>query len=247
MKTLEDYQNKIMEGLLNEDEKKSYRETLLYKVTEALELNGKTPDDVKWVGNSKMKFSWEHFCSVANQPVTNFDNVADDLKICGDDWWLELEDHDYHGYRWVYSTCPVEPKLTVNVNKVIDYDSCWVSLDEMNQDQFDSEVLESAGCETESNINGYMLVTPLDEGLTKSEIISLARKLPDDGEFIPLSIYGKANSAGHGFVDIETYEEDESNRKEFEVVVSNLLDDWDNEREDKTYGDGKVKVFIDFT
>lgn len=85
---------------------------LLEETKQVLEENGKTFEDVKWIGSNDFYIDIDDFLVVAD---TEYDNgyggqeVARDLLIVGDDWWLER--HEYDGSEWwEYKTIPQKPK-----------------------------------------------------------------------------------------------------------------------------------------
>lgn len=112
---------------------------LLKETIELLERNNKKETDVKWVGTTTHKASWEDFKSKAD---TEYDSgfgsskVAQDLLIVGDNWWMER--HEYDGSEWwEFKEIPNEPKekielkaLTVFQADELDFDvSCgWENL-----------------------------------------------------------------------------------------------------------------------
>lgn len=74
---------------------------LLIETIEILSRHGKELSDVQWVGNTKFHTTWKNFADIAN---VEYDNgygcaeVASDLVIVGDTWWLER--HEYDGSEW---------------------------------------------------------------------------------------------------------------------------------------------------
>ena len=75
---------------------------LLSETKKVLKVYDKNPSDVKWIGSlSYGYFDWEYFSKIAN---IDYDDgfggqeVASDLKIVGDNWWLER--HEYDGSEW---------------------------------------------------------------------------------------------------------------------------------------------------
>lgn len=76
---------------------------LLEETLRVLENNGKTTADVRWVGDGdEYECSWVEFAALAGKTI--YDNgfggaeVAQDLKVVGDGWWLER--HEYDGAEW---------------------------------------------------------------------------------------------------------------------------------------------------
>ena len=74
---------------------------LLKETEKILKENGKSFDDVKWIGNKDYYIDIDKFIEVAD---TEYDDdyggakVALDLIIVGKDWWLERAEYD--GLEW---------------------------------------------------------------------------------------------------------------------------------------------------
>jgi hypothetical protein len=84
---------------------------LLAETIEVLGNHNKTTDDVLWVGTKEIKTTWFEFSIVAN---VEYDDgfggaeVAGDLLIVGNDWWMER--HEYDGSEWwEFKSQPKEP------------------------------------------------------------------------------------------------------------------------------------------
>ena len=75
-----------------------------------LEIYGKTMQDIVFIQGSKFRISWDNFVSVAKE--TNYDNgfgaqeVAMDLVLVGDDFWLEREEYD-GSEGWAFKQIPL--------------------------------------------------------------------------------------------------------------------------------------------
>lgn len=117
---------------------------LLKETLELLERNNKKETDVKWVGTTTHKTSWEDFKSKAD---TEYDSgfgsskVAQDLLIVGDNWWMER--HEYDGSEWwEFKEIPNEPKETIELK----------ALTVLQADKLDFDV--SCGWENLLAING---------------------------------------------------------------------------------------------
>jgi len=85
---------------------------LLEETIEFLKYKGKSPENVLWVGDAKMSFSWDEFSAKAKQ--ITYDNgfgaqeISDSLMVVGDNWWLER--YEYDGSEcWVFKTYPHRP------------------------------------------------------------------------------------------------------------------------------------------
>lgn len=86
-------------------------QNLLKETMDTLKRNGKSVEDVLWIGNLDLWTDWESFAESAN---VEYDNgygkqyVADDLLVVGEDWWLER--YEYDGYEeWQFKTLPIRP------------------------------------------------------------------------------------------------------------------------------------------
>ena len=85
---------------------------LLSETLNILLENGKTPEDVLWVGDETRYMSWEDFKKAA---YTSYDNgygseeVFESLKIVGKDFWLERNSYDGSEW-WEFKTIPNKPK-----------------------------------------------------------------------------------------------------------------------------------------
>ena len=88
------------------------KRNLLEETISVLARNGKEPKDVIWVGSEDGWFTWEDFCQVAD---TEYDSgfggaeVARDLVIVGQDFWLERGEYDGSEW-WECKTWPAQPK-----------------------------------------------------------------------------------------------------------------------------------------
>ena len=109
---------------------------LLSETKKVLKVYDKNPSDVKWIGSlSYGYFDWEYFSKIAN---IDYDDgfggqeVASDLKIVGDNWWLER--HEYDGSEWwEYKSLPNKPDQLKHPKTLVG--SGWLSLAEMNDEQ----------------------------------------------------------------------------------------------------------------
>ena len=93
---------------------------LLENTIEILKTKGKKEVDVKWVGTKTHKCSWQDFKGIADaefDPGFGSPEVAGDLLIVGDNWWLER--HEYGGDEWwEYKELPKEPTETIALKAV---------------------------------------------------------------------------------------------------------------------------------
>lgn len=108
-----------MENLKNET---------LYK----LHANGKKKSDVKWVGCEEFCIPVEDFWKLADREYDGgfgAAEVATDLLVVGDGWWLER--HEYDGSEWwEYKECPRMPEEERKVERVMS--GMWDTLKEIN-------------------------------------------------------------------------------------------------------------------
>lgn len=116
---------------------------LLENTIEKLKELGKKESDVKWVGTKTHKCTWQDFKDIADTEFSSgvgSPEVAEDLLIVGDSWWLER--HESNGSEWwEYEEVPKEPAnvialkaLTVDQAKKLGFDvSCgWENLLSLN-------------------------------------------------------------------------------------------------------------------
>lgn len=79
---------------------------------EALTRNGKTKEDVVWVGTPKQEIPLILFWQYADREYDKgygISEVNEDLLVVGDNWWLER--HEYDGFEWwEYKELPQRPK-----------------------------------------------------------------------------------------------------------------------------------------
>ena len=116
---------------------------LLKETLEILERNNKKETDVKWVGTSTHKTTWEDFkknADVDYESGYGSSKVAQDLLVVGENWWLERGEYDgseWWNYKEMPKEMPKEPTetielkaLTVNQAYDLGYDiSCgWENL-----------------------------------------------------------------------------------------------------------------------
>ena len=106
---------------------------LLKETEEALNEYGKTFNDVLWIGGSDFTISIDDFKILANKEYDNgygSPEVATDLKIVGDGWWLERYEYD-GSEKWVFKKLPVRPEEERKIHRII-LSEGWNTLDEMN-------------------------------------------------------------------------------------------------------------------
>lgn len=78
---------------------------------------GKLPSDIKWVGCKSFKIPIEEFWKLSDRDYDasyGVQEVAWDLIVVGDNWWLER--HEYDGSEWwEYKELPQEPEKILSV------------------------------------------------------------------------------------------------------------------------------------
>ena len=90
---------------------------LLVETIEVLKNYNKTINDINWVGNGKYYFDVNEFLNIANVEYDNgygAQEVAQDLLVVGDNWWLER--HEYDGSEWwEYKEIPLKPNKKIEL------------------------------------------------------------------------------------------------------------------------------------
>lgn len=104
---------------------------------EILHENGKSMEDVCWVGGDDFSIPIPLFWELADQEYDNSYGsqiVAADLVVVGNGFWLER--HEYDGSEWwEFKEEPAMPKEVRNVNTLIalEPDQGYCSLANMNK------------------------------------------------------------------------------------------------------------------
>lgn len=101
-----------------------------------LEYHGKTFDDVLWIGCPGFKISKEDFKRLSNVEYDSgygAPEVAEDLLIVGDGWWMERGDYDGAEW-WNWKEPPKEPEETRVVSSLVCGDLAvgWSNLQEID-------------------------------------------------------------------------------------------------------------------
>lgn len=93
---------------------------LLKETIETLKSNGKTEQDVLWVGSKEAYSTWIDFVKVSDFEYRDGygkNEIAMDLTIVGKDFWLER--HEYDGSEWwEFKSIPVKPKENKKIESV---------------------------------------------------------------------------------------------------------------------------------
>ena len=114
---------------------------LLHETLKVLREHGKSPKDVRWVGSKDGEFAitWKEFEKIANVEYDSgfgWQEVAKDLVVVGDDWWLERHEHDGSEW-WEFKTLPKKKPDAKKFTRVVIDESkgeCgWVTLKELNE------------------------------------------------------------------------------------------------------------------
>ena len=98
---------------------RNFKEETLKKLKEY----GKTVEDIKWIGCRSFKIPPDLFWELADRFYDcgyGSTEVAPDLLIAGDNWWLER--HEYDGAEWwEYKKIPNEPDKTIDIPSVFPF------------------------------------------------------------------------------------------------------------------------------
>lgn len=85
---------------------------LLEDLTDILKKNGKTLDDIVWIGCQDFYITKENFFELANAEYwarAYYTQTAIDLLIVGDDWWIKRECDSEDREWFVFNKYPVKP------------------------------------------------------------------------------------------------------------------------------------------
>jgi len=94
---------------------------LLQETENILKEYGKTWKDIRWIGSEDWGwFDWFDFVVVAQNDYCDRDvQVASDLVVVGDDWWLERWEDESGLSGWAFKTLPKRPKMRVVPTRVM--------------------------------------------------------------------------------------------------------------------------------
>lgn len=87
---------------------------LLEETKEILKEYDKITSEVEWVGNGEYVISWEDFEKIADVEYNSgygSQEIAGDLLVVGDTWWLERDEYD-GSEDWAFKTLPNKNKKT---------------------------------------------------------------------------------------------------------------------------------------
>lgn len=109
---------------------------LLQETARQLTEHGKSGAGVLWVGSrdGKRVISWDDFVRIADFTYDNGfggQEVASDLVVVGNGWWLER--HEYDGAEgWEFKTTPQREDAAARFTTVRNGNS-WATVEEMNR------------------------------------------------------------------------------------------------------------------
>ena len=105
---------------------------LLKETIDELAAQGKTLNDIEWIGNRHFQLPLDDLHRLFD---VDYDNgyggteIAYDLLVVGDGWWLER--HEYDGKEWwAYYEPPVKPTEVKTLKRI---DDGWHSLGDILQ------------------------------------------------------------------------------------------------------------------
>jgi hypothetical protein len=93
---------------------------LLKETLYILEQNNKSEKDILWIGNLQFKITWENFKQIADVEYDSgygSSQVAQDLLIVGNGWWLERGEYDGSEW-WSYKETPRMPNGTITISSL---------------------------------------------------------------------------------------------------------------------------------
>lgn len=106
---------------------------LLNETIEELEKNGKSMNDVVFIGCESFGITKEQFISLANKEYDNgigAQEVAQDLIVRGNDFWLERREYDGSEW-WKFQTLPRIPDKVKHIDSL--FCDGWKCLVEINK------------------------------------------------------------------------------------------------------------------
>jgi hypothetical protein len=105
---------------------------LLQETLKIMRENEVFESDVDWVGSKDYWFSWGDFKKLADIEYDNgfgAPEIAIDLKIVGDKWWLERHEYDRSEW-WEFKRMPMQPDEHHVPEKL--HVGQWTTLKDMN-------------------------------------------------------------------------------------------------------------------
>lgn len=121
--------------------------SLLDSLNLCLEENGKTLDDVRWVGCKDFYIPLWNFIALADKfPFDGYSQgkIPEDILVVGDDWWVDLFCPHFGSDKWTFKSMPKYParKQVIKTLDVFDlsYDETQEMLHEGHKDGKDCNV-----------------------------------------------------------------------------------------------------------
>ncbi|MBH9580070.1 hypothetical protein [Staphylococcus felis] len=112
-----------------------FEENLLKETIDILNRYGKTLDDIVWIGGKDFTIPLAQFVELADKKYDSGyggEEVAIDLKVVGNNWWLERAEYDGSEW-WEFKTPPSRPLEEIKVKRVISTSYSTSTLKEINQ------------------------------------------------------------------------------------------------------------------
>ena len=106
---------------------------LLEETIEILNDNGKTIEDIEWIGTSKHFVDKEKALKLFDCYYNNgygAQKVATNLLVVGKDWWLERREYDGSEW-WEFNKMLEKPKEELEIISVIG--GMWDTLEELQE------------------------------------------------------------------------------------------------------------------
>lgn len=112
---------------------------LLEETKRELSMRGLSFDDVRWVGSSEYEINLDDFIRLADVEYDSGyggQEVAEDLLIVGDDWWLSRGEYDGSEW-WDFNRKPKKPENIIQnpvalCRSQAEEHGCWTALSELN-------------------------------------------------------------------------------------------------------------------
>jgi len=110
---------------------------LLSETEETIKGYGKKIEDIKWVGSKCGKYviSWEDFEKIANIDYDGSygaQEIAEDLVVVGDNWWMERAEYDGSEW-WEFKSTPIKKEETLSFNSVGGSGCMWKDIKTLNE------------------------------------------------------------------------------------------------------------------
>lgn len=102
-----------------------------------LREHNKTPEDVRWVGCDSYRIPIAEFWEQADKEYDDSygsAEVATDLLVVGDDWWLERGEYDGSEW-WDFKQMPLRPSEEMHTVRIMG--GMWDTLNELQRGEED--------------------------------------------------------------------------------------------------------------